>query len=168
MGCRCPHCGLRPGSVMSTFSLARRCFKASASKTSALAAIASSKIFFTSFTIWPIFGLSSAGRLPMPRRMSVIWPFLPRYLTRKSFSASTLAAVSSSLSACSLSACSSSLILNLPKFSIQGQAVKIKKPPPLQRGESCITSAVPPCFVPHNALTRQTPFLLIFKTDAPK
>ena len=112
-GCRCPQFCVRPGKVMSTFSFASLAFKDSASKTSVLALIAVSKALFTSLTICPIFGLSSAGSAPIPRRISVIGPFLPKYLMRKSLSSSGVVTAPSSASACSLSACNSSLIFFL-------------------------------------------------------
>ncbi len=82
IGCSEPALRSGPGRVTSMASAASRAaFSFSASAFSRASSWASSAAR-TSLTIWPIFGRSSGGSLPMPRSSAVSSPFLPSAATR--------------------------------------------------------------------------------------
>ena len=153
IGCSEPALRPGPGRVTSTASASRRAAFSLAASSLARSSSFSSSAARTSFTSWPIFGRSSGGSLPMPRKRPVNSPFLPSTATRICSSAAL--ALASSMFMSTRSRISRSIfsirysLLNLC-FAVRVQGIK-KRPRP--KGRSRIAPLYHPNSPAHAGLS---------------
>ena len=110
IGCSDPSRGAGPGVVASTRSRSMRSKSSPAERATRRALTDASSAARTSLATTPIFGRSSAGRAPMPRKISVMAPRFPRSDEPSSSSSAVDAAAEMRVaaSACSVRSCFSS------------------------------------------------------------